>query len=523
MASFETIGAAAVEIGAHLGPLKTGLAKAKGMVAGFSKSAGGMMSSGLVALGVGAGIAATIALSVKAFAEAEAAEKGLEAALRSHGMAVDENMGKMKSLADQIQLVTAVEGDSMLPVMQSGIAMGLTADQAMEAAKAAVGLSKAYGIDVKDAMTGVSKEMLGIESRLGKSIPALQGVSGATERLGIINQESALGMQQQFDAAETTTGTFEQLKNTAGDLMESLGGLISSGLTPLLQWINNLIQATVSFGTTSESMFSGAAEAVGSMGSFMGDVFKTIGSWISNTVFFFMTLGTRGKIMGATVMEGFGMMLDGASWAFDNIVNIGKWLWDNLGNLFSDGVNYVSTVFSNLFENTKRVFTGIWAWIKSGGKKGFEEGFVGLSEGFTAKTKTLPEYKKFEEGTLTKVAREDKEGYLKELDQKREAWDKTFADMPKQKEKAKKDLEKIDLQLTEAGQQREDEKQKKKSSSDTGKFSSPAEVWKAMQTSVLKSAETKQEQLAKAQLAEQKKMTGHLAKIADKDDLELAE
>ena len=65
-----------------------------------------------------------------------------------------------------------------------------------------------------------------------------------------------------------------------------------------------------------------------------------------------------------------------------------------------------------------------------------------------------------------------------------------------------------------------DEKQKKEKSN-VGTFSSPAEVWKTMQSAVLKSAETKAEKLAKDQLNEQKKMNVHLAKIADQEGLSL--
>jgi len=509
-----------VEVGTKLNPLKGGLARAKGMVSGFAKEAGGIMGSGFAALGLVAGIGATIALAVKEFAEAEKAERGLASALKATGQEVDSNLESMKKLAEAVKQCTTIDDDEVIAAMKVGVQMGLTGKEASEAAKAAVGLAGAYGIDLKDAMSMVSKEMSGIPSRLQKQIPELNGVTDANERLRIINEKAAQGMQEQFDATGTTAGSFEQLKNTTMDLLKSLGGLISSGLTPLMQWINNLIQATMQFGSTSESMFSGAGEAVGSMGSFMGDVFKAIGSWISDTIFFFMTLGTRGKIMGAAVMVGFGSMLDAGSYAFSNLVSLGSWLWDNLGNLFSDGVNFVGTVFSNLFENTKRVFTGIWDWIKSGGKKGFEKGFVGITEGFTAKTKTLPEYKKWEEGTLTKVAKEDMANYQKDLDKKKEAWGSTLAEMPKQAEKTQKELANINVGLTDAGQERVDEKQKKEKSN-VGTFSSPAEVWKTMQSAVLKSAETKAEKLAKDQLNEQKKMNVHLAKIADQEGLSL--
>jgi hypothetical protein len=463
-------------------------------------------------------------LSVKAFAEAEDAEKGLAAALKATGQEVDGNLSKMKALADAIQLTTTVEGDSLLPIMKSGIAMGLNTDQAIEAAKAAVGLSKAYGIELKDAMSGVAKEMLGIESSLTRSIPQLKGVEGATDRLAIISKQAAVGMEEQFDAATSTMGGFAQLKNTVGDLMESLGELIAGPLNSLVQWFHNLIQATTSYAQSSADSFDSVSSSVGAMGSFLGSVFSTIGSWIENLVFFFSNLGIYGKLLGVNCMIGFGTMLDAATWAFRNIVSIGKWVWDNLGTLFQDGVNFAITIFGNLWENIKRIFTGIWDWISSGGKKGFENGFVGLAEGFKAKTTSLPEYKAYEESMLTKVAKEDKQHYLKELQKKKEAWAEAFEELPKQKEKAKKELSDIDLQLTDEGQRREAEKQKEKEKqSNAGRFTSPSEVWKQMQTAVLKQEETKAEQIAKAELIESKKQTKLLETMAKKKELTLTE
>lgn len=499
-----------VEFGANLNPLSAGLQRAKGMVASGVKGMGSIAQSGLVGLGLAAGIGATVALSLKNFAKQEEAEKGLAAALRATGQEVDNNLGKMKTFASALQSVTTHGDETTLPIMQMGVNLGLTAEQSQEATKAAIGLSKALGINVNEAMKAVSKEMQGQKSALNEQIPGLMDVSDASERLAIISQKAGMGMQEEMAAAETSGGSLTQLKNTLGDLTEMLGGVIASGLTPLVQWFNDLIGVTVSYNQSTGDTSSAVGSAFSSIGSIASSVFSTLGDWLKQTIFFFSNLSTYGKILGTDMAIGFGSMIDAASWAFDNVVNLGKWLWDNMGTLFMDGVNYAITVFSNLGSNLKTFFTGLWSWIKSGGTKGFEEGFKGVSEGFIAQTKSLPEYREWQEGALTKVAKEDRARYKKELEDQRKKWNESFAQLPEQKRKAQEEMANVNLGLTEQGQQKETERkqkeEEKKSKGSTGSdigFVGLADVWKQSQESSLKKAEDN----ARKQIEEQKKAT----------------
>jgi phage-related protein len=505
--AFGNLAEAVVDIGCNLNPLSAGLARAKGMIGSAVGGFGGLLSGPLAALGIAAGVGATLAVAVKGAAEAEAAEMGLASALKATGQDVEANMGRMKALADAVQNVTNVEGDSLMPVMQLGVNLGLNADQAQEATKAAVGLSKAYGVDMQTAMQAVSKEMQGVKSNLDRQIPALNGVEDANERLAIISKSGASGMQQQFDAADTTAGGFESLKNTVGDLLESFGGFINGGLQPVLQWLNNLIQVTTEYNSTSTSVFSGVGSAISGMGSVASTVFGWIKSAVENTIFVFSNLSNYGTILGGSLVAGFGLIADSASWAFGNVVNVATWLWENVGTLFMDGVNYSLTVLSNLGENVKRLFTGIWDFISSGGTKGFEEGFVGISEGFIAQTKALPEYQKFVEGSLTQAGKGVANQGWAALEANSKAWDAAKQKIEDDKIKNKDELTNTNLTLTDAGKKRQDEKEKKDKNKDKSSGSSfvtsIADVWKQTQEAALK----KQEDGSKKLLEENKKQT----------------
>ncbi len=165
--------------------------------------------------------------SVQAFMEQQNAVAGLEAALDLLGKKTESI--DLQNFASEIQRVTTVGDETTLAIMKLGASMGnLSGDALKKATLAAIGLSKAYGMDLNTAMTLIAK--------------AAQGNTAAMSRYGIVFEES-MTAQEKFNrvldvgigkfgiaSAETQTlsGRLKQLSNAWGDVKEQIGQSIAT-------------------------------------------------------------------------------------------------------------------------------------------------------------------------------------------------------------------------------------------------------------------------------------------------------
>lgn len=180
-------------------------------------------------------------LSVKAFAEQEKAEAALRAALQASGQEVDSNFGKLAKMASEIQKVTTVGDEMSLSMMQQGISMGLQSEQIDEATRGAIGLSKAFNLDLKMAMRASSAALLGQTEMLTRYIPELKNIEDPAERVALVHAKMAEGFSLAEAEAQTTGGQLAQLKNTFGDLQEQIGAILAEYLTPFVEKLRDLV------------------------------------------------------------------------------------------------------------------------------------------------------------------------------------------------------------------------------------------------------------------------------------------
>jgi hypothetical protein len=279
--------------------------------------------------------------SVQAFMEAEKASNGLQSALEILGKASE--LAEMKVFAADIQRVTTAEDDAVIAMMKLGASIGgMSGDTLKQATVAAIGLSKAYGMDMESAMTLVSK--------------AAQGATGAFSRYGIVfkdgmtdaekfNQILEIG-RQKFGMAEAETATFSgklaQLSNAWGNAKESLGEYLaeSSVLMGAMNFANTVMN---NFGLSMDILVQGLA---------LG----------------FVSLWEDIK--------------------YNTYVGIEyiKYFADNWKEIFVDLWNGTKAVLSNLWENFKNFFLAVTSWIKG---DGFNFEWTGLLDGFKSTMKEM--------------------------------------------------------------------------------------------------------------------------------------
>ena len=225
--------------------LKTQLSGVKAMATKLGsvfKSLGRKMLRAFSPIGLAIGGMLTV-LSVKKILSLTAAQEqavnDLESAIASSGQSTEKWSKKLQDVASSIQKITIYGDEALMPVMALGLNMGIGADKMEESTKAAIGLSKAFGIDLKTSMKMVALAMQGEFTLLQRYVPELRSVSTEAEKLAIFQKLVAAGFQQAQAETKTASGQYQQLKNELGDLGELVGKL----LMPIFQGFGNIIRA----------------------------------------------------------------------------------------------------------------------------------------------------------------------------------------------------------------------------------------------------------------------------------------
>ena len=216
----------------------------KGIRGGLAKLSTAAKVAAVAGIGV---LTKAISASVKAFGRQEAAETKLKAALQATGQEVENNSKELFNYASELQKITTVGDEASIEIMQIGVNMGLTAQQTKQATRDAIGMSKAYGVNVQSAMRAAAAAQEGNYSMMQRYIPALRGM---TDQAQLAAKAQEL-MGAAFDVAKAETQTFngsiEQLSNAFGDAQEAVGAVFAPMIQRLaitirgaLEWFNDL-------------------------------------------------------------------------------------------------------------------------------------------------------------------------------------------------------------------------------------------------------------------------------------------
>ncbi len=238
-------------------------------------------------LGAGAGLAGFVALTARAYAKQERAEKSLASALASHGENVDALLPKLKAAAAAIQDQTGVGDEQTLQTMANLKMLGVQTDALEQAAKATIAL-KSAGVEEAQATKMVALATAGNYTMLSRYLPALRTATSETEKAAAVNDFLSKGYKQQCDLLNTTGGAWQALRGRVGDVLEEFGKAInkSDALSGLLnragdavkrfgERITNYIESE-RFKQIQESI-TGIIQAIGEGGDSRREVFAAFG------------------------------------------------------------------------------------------------------------------------------------------------------------------------------------------------------------------------------------------------------
>ena len=161
--------------------------------------------------------------SVEAFKTQENASNALRSALSMLGKTNAHYQREMEKFSSEIQKST-IYGDHQITMLQAmGLNMGLNVDQVQDATKAAIGLSAAYGMDVKSALVLVARASKGHTETLSRYGIVLDKTKSKEEQYRELVGKGigALGLAEQ--QTRTLSGALAQAGNVFGDAQEKIG------------------------------------------------------------------------------------------------------------------------------------------------------------------------------------------------------------------------------------------------------------------------------------------------------------
>lgn len=210
------------------------------------KQTGAILSVALTApIGILAGVA------IKSFDTQVKAENKLRAALKANGEEVEKVFADYKQFASQLQEVTIIGDESTLKLLQVAQSMGLTGESAKTAAKEAIAMSGAMGINEQSAIRYTAALAQGDATMLKRYLPSLRDITDQAEGAAEAHRLLATMFGTVTAEAQGGLGPIIQLKNQWGDFLEQIGEIITKGLLPIVnrlkgvvKWLQNLSPAT---------------------------------------------------------------------------------------------------------------------------------------------------------------------------------------------------------------------------------------------------------------------------------------
>ena len=224
------IGNLLVRLRADSRGFEKGLGRARKKLTFFQRQAKAFSGSLMKMAGIGAGfygLQRGIRAVISAALKQEEADKRLAAALEGVGVKVKEALPQLKKYASRLQEIT-VYGDEVIEDVMSRLVNigGLTGESLRRATKATIGLATKLRVDLQTAALLVARAAKGQTQTLSRYGIVLGQTLSKQEQFNQLLQQGAKAFRLAEREAETTSGTWDQLANSIGDLAEAVGKLL---------------------------------------------------------------------------------------------------------------------------------------------------------------------------------------------------------------------------------------------------------------------------------------------------------
>ena len=168
--------------------------------------------------------------AVKAWGIQERAIATLAGALKGVGKHTEAGMRDLQDFASALQEVSEEGDEATLQVMALGASLSGMAGKDLKALTvAALGLSKVIGSDMKTAMMLLARATKGEFTLFSRYGIKLDETATAQEKFNTVFKASMGGLKIVESQVESLSGRWTQLKNAAGDALEEIGRIITTG------------------------------------------------------------------------------------------------------------------------------------------------------------------------------------------------------------------------------------------------------------------------------------------------------
>lgn len=396
-------------------------------------------------VGVTAPLLALGAAAIKNFDEQAKAIAQVEQGIRSTGAAVGFTTEELKKQAAELQNNSLFGDENILKNVTAQLLTftGITNEQFSRTQQAALDLATRLDGDLKGAAIQLGKALndpitnLSALSRSGiqfskdqkELIKTLVETGKVAEAQGIILDE----LEKQYGgsasaAARAGLGPFTQLKNILGDITEEFGEIILEGVKPLLEQAKSLVLRFQELSPATKKflvIFSGIAAAVGPLLALAGTILPAIGTGLT------LLSGPIGLIVAGLTAIGvviyknwepikatlvdianyfidlynestvFRLAVEGIRSSFENIYDVGSFVFGVLGNIISTLAKNIKQSFQDLGAIVKAVLTGNIEEIPQLLANNFKESTKNFKELIENATKDFNVLKKDIEGNVT--------------------------------------------------------------------------------------------------------------------------
>lgn len=179
-------------------------------------------------------------IAAAAAADAERQLNAVRAALVNSGADADKYTEIIDELAGAIQKTTIYDDEAIKSGAALALNMGVQANQIERVIRSAVGLAAAYKIDLQTAFQLMAKAAAGNTSLLGRYGIILDQNLSQQEKFNQLLEIGASKMSIAEADAATMSGRMIQLKNSLGDMAESIGAVFMPVITVLTDKIKVL-------------------------------------------------------------------------------------------------------------------------------------------------------------------------------------------------------------------------------------------------------------------------------------------
>jgi len=179
----------------------------------------------------------------KAYKVQKNAEVQLTTAVKNNPYLDASSARRLKDYAAQLQKISTVGDEQLLPFMAQLAASGRTETQIMDIMKAALDANASGMISLDEAVRGLNNSYTGQIGRLGMQIPALKKLTKEELEQGKAVDVVANTYKGLAEETAKATGSTEQLKNAWGDLKEEMGKDVERTFGPIRRFLADLIKA----------------------------------------------------------------------------------------------------------------------------------------------------------------------------------------------------------------------------------------------------------------------------------------